>query len=204
MDGLQPSRESTHNQEENTVKRYLFLVPGLMCLTLIACGHTVHLDKLSSEMSLAQLQRSLTDDTDIDLGRWRVTRIYATLLHKSMAAYRSDLPPEGLGIDFYIKGFESNFVVENMAFTVEDGRGKKATITGLGTDHAMLSGNLAEGRTAIGFVVLGKINTRNGEYVNRFRIILPIELEKGLVYLKIAGQDMGNSRIRFRLKWNLS
>ena len=180
------------------VARLLLLIASI---AFVACGHRVELDELTPAMTYMKLQKSLTTSAVIDLGKWRVTRVYATLLHKAMASYRSDLPKQGIGIEFFTKGFESNFVVQNITLIISDGKGRATTIVGLGTDHLVISGDLADQKSAVEYLPLGKITTKHGDFVNQFRLVLPIELNTDLSYLEIKGQDIYNSKIRFSLKW---
>jgi hypothetical protein len=162
----------------------------------------VKLNTLTPDTPYAKLQYVLTDNAEIDLGLWRVTRISATLLHRAMASYRNDIPQKGLGIDFYIKGFETNFIVQEMLFTVEAGKKGKMVVSGLGTENIMVKGELGGQEGEIAFFPLGTMTTRHGDVLNRFRIVLPIDLDKDLAFLRITGENMSKPNIRFVLAWN--
>lgn len=173
----------------------------MFLLSLVGCKlnlNTVSLSDYAEDQD--RLVHSFTEHEELEYKKWRKVDIYATLLHKSMASFRDDLPPAGkTRVVFRLKGLEQLFDITQMVATVYLGRTPVYTLSGLGTDNMLVNGKKSE---LIEYVELEKTGGEHNDKLNKFSLTLPFEITNEFNHLNIEFNDTRTAGKSFGFQWD--
>lgn len=169
-------------------------------VSLSGCKLNLNTVSLSDYSDSDGLVYSFTEHEELEYKKWRKVDIYATLLHKSMASFRDDLPPAGkTRVVFRLKGLEQMFDITQMVVTVYSGRTPVYTLSGLGTDNMLVNGKKSD---LIEYVELEKTGGEHNDKLNRFSLTFPFEITNEFNHLNIEFNDTRTAGKSFGFQWD--
>ena len=180
------------------LRHILFFVTGTILVGLCACSS--NLKSLSPSMPYNNLNKKLSREGEFVYAIDRKVSIVATILHKSLKNYRSDISESGTGIEFSLSGNEELFNLSRVLFTITTGDGKNFLISGVGTENYIIGGDPSIDK--IHFSPLGNNGGPNKNSLNKFIIIFPFEMSSELRYLKMELDDSTNRDLSTKFLWD--
>lgn len=176
----------------------LFVMVALV--GLFGCKINLNTVALNENVDADSLVKKFTEHEELEYKKWRKVDIYATMLHKSMASFRNDLPPAGkTRVVFRLQGLEQMFDITQLVATVHTGKSQVWTISGLGTDNMLINGKKSD---LIEYVELEKTGGEHNDKLNKFSLTFPFEMTNDTDYLNIDFTDTRVAGKSFGFKWD--
>jgi len=176
-----------------------FIVSVFCLISLTGCKLNLDTTDLNKDVT-PNIEKKFTEHEEIVYKKWRTLDMYATLLHKSMASYRNDLPPAGkTRVVFRMAGLEQLFDITKMVVTVHTGKTSDYTISGLGTENILVNGKKND---LIEYTELEKKGGENDNLLSKFSITLPFEVNNQSGYLQIEFEDTRETGKSFGFQWD--
>jgi len=172
------------------------VISSLLLVVLAGCSTT----PVNTVNWTAPSPVQLGHRTMIDLGHWLEITLRVKLLNKHFANASELVKDRQTGFEFSINGVANRFDIEDIEFTIETAT-DRITIRGLGTGEAIArdsSGNTVE----VGFEELEKTGDPYNDELNRFILVVPIDLSRDSKFIKLTGRDLYDDDVQFEMKWS--